>query len=121
MSATSVNLPPACISSSTLSLAKSPSRSESDEFKHLSARASAPECFESILLSEEANRTPVQSKSGPVPSNYSFGTDDDESLSPAGPESPRENPEDLVEYVKPRSWVVALKGRELLPQNEIIE
>jgi hypothetical protein len=54
-----------------LSLAKSPSGSESDEFEHLSARASAPECSESILLGEEARNLPCWPTRLPGSSRFS--------------------------------------------------
>jgi hypothetical protein len=56
-----------------------------------------------------------------VASSNGFRTHDDEGPFPAPPESPRENPEELIEHVKRRSWVFALEGRELLPTNEIFE
>jgi len=56
-----------------------------------------------------------------VPPDNGFRTHDDEGPLPARPETLRENPEDLVEHVKRRSWAFAFEGRELLSKNEIFE
>jgi hypothetical protein len=49
--------------------------------------------------------TPIKRKSRPVPTHNGLWTDNKESLFPSGPESSRQNPEELIERCQSRPWM----------------
>src|ERR1700693_6455547 len=56
-----------------------------------------------------------------MPTDYSFRTDDDESLLPARPEYSRQNPKELVECSESRSRMLSFQHGELLPKNQVFQ
>jgi hypothetical protein len=64
-------------------------------------------------------KTPLQLKSGSVPLNNGFGTDEDEILPPIGPDLPSGDPEQFVEKGRVRPWMPTLKDCQLLSHGEI--
>jgi hypothetical protein len=54
-----------------------------------------------------------------VPPNHRLRRDDNEVLLPAGPNSPSNHLEELIEETEDRPRMVALQHRELLPKYEI--
>ena len=56
-----------------------------------------------------------------MPPDYSFWTHDDKRLLPPGPESLRNNPEDLVEDAESGSGTPTLEHRELLPKGQVFK
>jgi hypothetical protein len=65
--------------------------------------------------------TPIESKSRSVPPDDSFGTHEDEGLFPAGPESPRDYPEEPIGHSESGPEMPALQNGELLPKDQVFE
>jgi hypothetical protein len=56
-----------------------------------------------------------------MPSDDSFGRDDEECLFPAGPASANQQPEELVEQIQLRAWMPPFEHDELLTKCQILE
>jgi hypothetical protein len=77
--------------------------------------------FSPKLRPDFGDQLPIQAESGPVPPNHRFRGDDNEGLLPAGPNSPSNNPEELIEETEDRPRTPPLQHRELLPKREIFK
>jgi len=64
---------------------------------------------------------PVKRKPRPVPTHDGLWTHNNESLFPSGPESPRKNPEELIERCQSRPWMPSFQRRELLTKGQVFK
>jgi hypothetical protein len=87
-----------------------------DQLPNLLRRLRSPN-----LCPDSGNQPPVQEETGSVPTDYSLGRDDDESLFPSRPEPTDSNPKELVEDVEAWPRASPLEHGELLAEHEVLE
>jgi hypothetical protein len=63
----------------------------------------------------------MQTKGSPVPADQGFGSDDDQSLLPSGPEPAGDDPEDPIKYLQPLPRMLSFQYCELLAESEILK
>jgi len=97
----------------------SPGRIFGDHFEDQIANLLRDSTSATAWSPSSGQKTPVQLKSGSVPLNNGFGTDEDERLLPIGPDLPSGDPEQFVEEGRVRPWMPTLKDDQLLSQGEI--
>jgi len=64
---------------------------------------------------------PISPESFPMPPDDRLGSDDDEGAAPSGPDSAKPYPEKPVQQAQPWSRALALEGRKLLAQGQVLE
>ena len=67
------------------------------------------------------NGTPIEREPRSVPTHDGLRTHDHESLFPSGPESPQQDPEELIEFGQPGSRMSSPQRRELLAKSQIFK
>src|SRR5258705_10624622 len=67
------------------------------------------------------NQLPIQPEASPMPLDHRFRVDHDKRLFPPGPEPPRHDPEQLIEYRKPGPCVPPFQCRELLAKSKVFK
>jgi hypothetical protein len=67
------------------------------------------------------NGLPIECESRPVPTHNSLGAYDNQRLLPSGPESPHEDPKELIECCQSWSGMSALQYCELLAKGEVFQ
>src|SRR6266852_854848 len=87
-----------------------------DEIPHLLRNPSSADHPEGC-----GDGTPVKRKPRPVPTHDRLWTHNNESLFPSGPESPRKNPEELIERCQSRPWMPSFQRRELLTKGQVFK
>ena len=70
---------------------------------------------------DPGNHFPIQSEASPMPSDHSFWSHKDQGLFPSRPESPHQNPEELVESSESWPGTPSLQNRELLAKSQILK
>jgi hypothetical protein len=56
-----------------------------------------------------------------MPADYCFRLDDNQSIRPSRPHSPKHHPEHAIEEVQCRSWMLSFQHRDLLAESEDFE
>jgi hypothetical protein len=56
-----------------------------------------------------------------MPAHDGLGLDEDQDVTPAGPDAAQDGPEEPVETVYGRPWSFPLQDRDLLPEGEDLE
>jgi len=56
-----------------------------------------------------------------MPAHHGLGLDEDQDVTPAGPDAAQDGPEEPVETVYGRPWSFPLQDRDLLPEGEDLE
>ena len=67
------------------------------------------------------NQLSIQPEASPMPLDHRFRVDHDKRLFPLGPEPPRHDPEQLIEYRKPWPCVPPFQCRELLAKSKVFK
>ncbi len=67
------------------------------------------------------NQLPIQPEASPMPLDHRFRVDHDKRLFPPGPEPPRHDSEQLIEYRKPWPCVPPFQCRELLAKSKVFK
>jgi hypothetical protein len=65
-------------------------------------------------LPDLGDHHPVPTETGAVPSDHSFGCDNQECLLPAGPAAANDQPEEPVGQIEPWAWMTAFQHKKLL-------
>ena len=72
-------------------------------------------------LPHPGDQLPIESKTGPVPTDHRFRSDQDKRLFATGPEATNTKPKQFVNHSKFRTRVSPLQHNELMPENEILD
>jgi hypothetical protein len=73
------------------------------------------------LLTNSGDQFPIQTEPRSMPTDNSFGGDDDESLFTSRPESTNGDPEEPVDECQPWPRMPTFQDRELLAKREILQ
>lgn len=87
-----------------------------DQLPNFSGDPSSPD-----LLTNSRDKSPIQTEPRPVPTDNSFGRDDDESLFPSRPEPTDGDPEEPVDQRQPWPRMPTFQDGELLTKREILK
>ena len=84
-----------------------------------------PYCFRGASPPNRSSRfgdqPPIQPEPSPMPPDHCLWCDDNERLFPAGPESSRQDPADLIESGEPWPRTSSLQRNKLLTESEIFK
>ena len=87
-----------------------------DQLPHLLRRRPSPN-----RSPDSGDQPPIHAKSGPMPADNSFRSNDDDRLLPSRPQPTDSNPEEPVKQIKSRPRTTPFQHGQLLSQHEVFK